>query len=350
MRVSTQGLEQRFTEAGVRFMRSMLEQGLQLLISSPQSRTLLPQFAGVYLTDSTRLVWGKQGVKLGVRLELQRGQLQAGLAELTHNDQTLAVVEQPLPKGALHLGDLGFFKLKRFQKWSQAGVYWLTRYKVGTHLFTPEGQDIDLVELLSTHKMPLRLPVRVGCRERVEAFLLAAPLTDEALVKRQTRLKEQARLDQRPLSAQQTNLMHWTLYLTNVPDLSFEQAHILARTRWQIELLFKLWKSHAGILKSRSADPLRQQCEGYAKLLGVLVAHWLLLATGWHHNTLGAVDALRILRTYVPLLSRAFTHAAWWPLLFDYLQVDFQAAARLSSRRDAPLAFQLWASFASLSP
>jgi hypothetical protein len=350
MRVSAQGLEQRFTEAGVRFMRSLLEEGLQLLISSPQSRTLLPQFAGVYLTDSTRLVWGKQRVKLGVRLELQQGQLQAHLAELTQNDQTLAVVEQTLPKGALHLGDLGFFKLKRFQKWSQEGVYWLTRYKVGTHLFTPQGQAIALAPLLAAHKEPFTLPVLVGCGERVKATLLAAPLTDEALEKRQARLKEQARLDQRPLSAQQTDLMGWTLYLTNVPDLSFEQAHILARTRWQIELLFKLWKSHAALLKSRSADPLRQQCEGYAKLLGVLVAHWLLLVTGWHHDTLSAVDALRILRTYVPLLSRAFTQPVLWPLLFDCLRADFQAAARLSSRRAAPLAFQLWASFPSLSP
>ena len=59
----------------------------------------------------------------------------------------------------------------------------------------------------------------------------------------------------------------------NVPDLTFEQAHILASMRWQIELLFKLWKSHGKVLISCSADPIRQQCEGYAKLLGVLVAH-----------------------------------------------------------------------------
>jgi Transposase DDE domain len=126
-------------------------------------------------------------------------------------------------------------------------------------------------------------------------------LTDEARQKRQSRLKEQARRDQRPLSQAQLDLAEWTIYLTNIPDLTFAMAFILARTRWQIELLFKLWKSHAKIATSRSADPIRQQVEGYARLLGVLIAHWMLLVSGCHADCLSPVDALRILRAQIPL-------------------------------------------------
>ncbi len=82
MVVSVQGLEQRFSEASVTFMRSLLEMGLEQMVNSQVEPTLLPQFNGVYITDCTRLVWGKTGVKMGVRWELQQGQLQAHLSEL----------------------------------------------------------------------------------------------------------------------------------------------------------------------------------------------------------------------------------------------------------------------------
>ena len=50
----------------------------------------------------------------------------------------------------------------------------------------------------------------------------------------------------------------WTIVVTNVPRelLNVEEAMLLARLRWQIELLFKLWKSHGGIDEwSRQVDP-----------------------------------------------------------------------------------------------
>ena len=345
MQVSVQGLEQRFSQASVAFMRQLLEIGLEQMVSSDRGRTLLPQFNGVYITDCTRLVWAKVGVKMGVRWELQQGQLQASLSELNQHDQKSAVLAYPLPAGALHLGDLGFFKLRRFQEWNQQGVYWLTRFKVGTTLRTAAGMPLDLLKLLETASSPLVLPVQVGLKSPVAAYLLAAPLPSDAYAKRLAHLKEEARLDQRPLSERQAALACWTIYLTNIPDLTLAQAHILARTRWQIELLFKLWKSHGKVLISRTADPIRQQCEGYGKLLGVLVAHWLLLVSGWHHDVLGALDALRILRTHVPLLMRAFTHPVWWDTFFEWLQTDLRLASPRSKRRSAPLAFQLWDDF-----
>lgn len=345
MAVSTQGLEQRFSEAAVVFMRQLLEIGLEQMVSGEGERTLLPPFNGVYITDCTRLVWAKAGVKMGVRWELQQGQVQASLSELKQNDQKTSVVEYALPRGALHLGDLGFFKLKRFQSWSAQGVYWLTRFKVGTRLRTAEGETLDLLRLLETATEPLVIPVQVGLKTPFSAYLVAAPLPEEAYAKRQARLKEQARLDMRPVSERQAALAGWTIYLTNIPALSFDQAHTLSRTRWQIELLFKLWKSHGKVLLSRSADPLRQQCEGYAKLLGLLVAHWMLLVSGWQPHTLGALDALRLLRTHIPFLMRSFRHPGLWNFLFDWLQADLHCAPLPSKRRKVPLAFQLWYDF-----
>lgn len=350
MAVSVQGLEQRFNAASVRFMRGLLESGLDEIVNSEATRTLLPQFNGVYITDCTRLVWGQDGVKMGVRWELQQGQLQAQLSELKQHDQKTAVVEYAMPAGALHLGDLGFFKLQRFQSWNAQAVYWLTRLKVGTRLRTRAGESLDLLHLLENTTQPFVMSVQVGVKTVFDAYLVAAPIPEAAHTKRLARLKEQARLDMRPLSDRQAALSGWTIYLTNIPGLTFDQAHILARTRWQIELLFKLWKSHAQVLVSRSTDPFRQQCEGYAKLLGVLLAHWLLLVSGWQPHTLGALDALRLLRTYVPLLMRAFRYPLLWMIFFDWLHTDLLHAPLPSKRRKVPLAFQLWQHFSFSFP
>ena len=52
--------------------------------------------------------------------------------------------------------------------------------------------------------------------------------------------------------------------------------------RWQIELLFKLWKSH-----NRRANHAESQsvawrmAEFWAKLIGVILQHWLLLTMTW---------------------------------------------------------------------
>lgn len=345
MSISAQGLEQRFTAQARDFMRQLLEAGLQQLVVSERSGDILSQFKGVYVTDCTRLVWGKTGEKLAVRWELQGGQIQAKLGDLLENDQRSGVIDAPMPKGALHLGDLGFFKVSRFAQWNQQGVFWLSRYKVGTKLFHADGRPFDLCHELKTQTFPLTIPVKVSLAHRVDAYCVIDRISDEAYPKRLARIKEQARLDQKPISPSVQALDKWTIYLTNIPDLTFEQAHTLARTRWQIELLFKLWKSHGAILRSRSNDLIRQQCEGYAKLLGVLIAHWLLLVSGWQHDIFTPLDGLRLVRSMGRSLFEAVRNPKLWVRLSQALARDLMHISSRSKRRKSPLAFQLWAGF-----
>jgi IS4 transposase len=63
--------------------------------------------------------------------------------------------------------------------------------------------------------------------------------------------------------------------------LTLREALVLGRMRWQIELLFKLWKSHGHVDESRSTKPWRILCEVYAKLLAMLVQHWVFLVSLW---------------------------------------------------------------------
>jgi IS4 transposase len=100
-------------------------------------------------------------------------------------------------------------------------------------------------------------PVYLGKTQRVAARLLAVRVPAEVANQRRRRLRLDGQRRSQPLSARRLALADWTILITNVPpeQLSLEEALVLIRARWQIELLFKLWKSHGNIDEWRSASP-----------------------------------------------------------------------------------------------
>ncbi|MBZ0292857.1 MAG: IS4 family transposase [Anaerolineae bacterium] len=350
MEVSRQGLDKRFTQEAVVFMRRLVEEAVKIILRSEDPKGCFSSFQAVYLTDCSQTRVGDKREKLAARLELKHGQLQITLEEARTHDQRARVMEQVMNAGDLHIGDLGFFSLKRFQTWNEAGVYWLSRFKIGTWLYDAAGQPLDLLAALNQQLSDrVSFPVQMGKRDRVCAYLVAQRVSDAVYQQRQEQFKE-LRRRQHPVSILKEMLAHWTIYLTSIPHLTFEQAHILARSRWQIELIFKLWKSHARLTHSRSTNPLRQQCEFYAKLLAVLIAHWIFLVTGWQHLRLSAVQALRIIRPHAFRLLRAISSVRRLNLILHDIQHDLARVGHRSSRRKAPSAFQLWHLFDALTP
>ena len=102
-------------------------------------------------------------------------------------------------------------------------------------------------------------------------------------------------------------LADWTVICINIPSelLSLDEGLILMRTRWQIELLFKLWKSHGHIDKSRSEKPWRILCELYAKLIVVVIQHWILL-TSWQYPDRSLFKSVKTIRKHAMSLAKAF--------------------------------------------
>ena len=352
------GLDKRFNAKAAYFLDGLLAEAVQQMIESVgQTQSLLSRFNGVYIADSTVIALptelasvfeGHNGsaaaaAKVAVQWEMNSGGLNLWLSAARVHDQRTGIVSHSLPPGALRLNDLGFFNLNTFAADVERGVHFFSRYKRGTLLYSSSGEALDLVTCLRRRQQALDMCVQIG-QQRLPTRLIALPITPAQTGKRRKHLHETARRRQRPVSQEALELSGWTLFITSLPteQLTLEEAATLGCTRWQIECLFKLWKSEGLLDDTRSQDPHRVWCEFYAKLLALLIQHWLMLVSCWQRLDRSLHQAAQVIRKHALALAAVLTDD-------QRLRDQLQSLARIlfstcgmSKRRAHPLTFQLW--------
>lgn len=361
--VSKQGLEQRFSERSAELARRVLGEAVETVIQTEQTALpLLGRFNGVYIRDSSVISLPKEleklwpgsssshgssaGIKLHVRLEVCGGQL-AGpvLAPGREHDSRSPFQAEKLPVGALRMGDLGFFALKQLAEDDHQGIFWLTRYKTGTQLYDPHSlSPIDLLAWLRCQsEVRFESDVLLGKQQHLSSRLLAERVPAQVVEKRKRKLREYARKKQTPLTAELLALAEWTLILTNIPTsmLTIPEALVLLRVRWQIELLFKRWKTLFSIDEWRSANLWRILTELYAKLLTVVIAHWCLLTAAWHTSHPSFWKATLVVQRFATSLALALASLAWLQSVLALIQRHIFAYCHLDTRRNRPSLFHL---------
>jgi hypothetical protein len=156
-------------------------------------------------------------------------------------------------------------------------------------------------------------------------------------------MKQKASNRGKPVSAAVAKLADWRVYLTNVPKemLNLEEVLVLYRARWQIELLFKLWKKEGLVDEWRSEKPWRIMCEVYAKLIGVVIQHWNLLLSGWRYGDNSLVEAAQTYRKAVWGLAKVFGQVSRLKEIIEDLAECLAAGCKLNKRGQAPATYQL---------
>jgi hypothetical protein len=138
-------------------------------------------------------------------------------------------------------------------------------------------------------------------------------------------------------------LAEWTILITNAPVslLTIREALILARARWQIELLIKLWKAHGHSDESRSGKPWRVMCEVLAKLLAMLVQHWILVVGCWSYPDRSLMKAAQTVRKLALTLALAFRATARLVEALTIIQACLAVGCRINKRKQEPHSYQL---------
>jgi hypothetical protein len=315
--ISPQGLDQRCTASAAIFLEHLVSAALQVRIDA--AATLLPllgRFRAVVLLASTTIAlpdalsawWPGCGgtgtdanaaLKVPVRSDLVQG----GLSSLVLSDgrthaSTTPVQSAPLPAGALRVSDLGYFDLDVFAQVQEQHAYWLCRLHQGTALFDQAGRRLALGTVLRGAAL-VEWQVQLGVQQHLPARLLAVRVPVEVATQRRRQLRARAATQGRTPSAESLLLAEWTILVTNAPRdlLTIRAAVVLLRARWQVELLFQLWKQHGQLDESRSSKPWRVLTEVLAQLRGLLVQHWVVLTGCWRPPDRSLVQAAQTMRT-----------------------------------------------------
>ena len=218
--------------------------------------------------------------------------------------------------------------------------FYLSRLRHDTVLFDENKELFDLSSYTRFLKdiYQAELKVLLGQQERTSARLFLPRVPEAISAKRRGKAKKRApKKGQRP-SKKSLSLCEFTLLITNAPPdkISCYEAFVLYAARWQIELLFKLWKSHAKLAVSRSCNPWRILCEIYTKLLACLVQHWIILMGCWNNPNRSLVKAAQVIRTHVNLIAIHFHSHSKLMEALSIIMRCLNQGGRQNSRRKHP--------------
>ncbi|HEX6555706.1 MAG TPA: IS4 family transposase [Ktedonobacteraceae bacterium] len=330
VQISKQGIEEHWTFQTAQWLYEVLLRAIGTLLSAKAVAVpLLRRFSSVYLEDGSSVVlpdalercWRgcrggngssegtKAGVKLTLRLDLVQGTLHGPLLQEGRAHESHSLLQSvPLTKGALWIADMGYFALVRLAQVSQVGAYFLMPLKDGVMTWL-EGKRVDILSLLQAcGAEEQEYEVDLGAAKQVHCRVVARRASEEQVKRRHKKQDEYARKHGTVVSQRQRDWACWLIVITNVPMalLTLAEAFVLLRCRWQIELLWKLWKMQGLVDEWQTSNEQRILCEVYAKLLGLLLQHWMLLLTCWEDPHRSWITVSQIVRDQTVVLAHGF--------------------------------------------
>jgi hypothetical protein len=289
--VTPEALQQRMNERAVAFLQELLQTAFTKLHTGNTvcDEALFAPFARVHIADSTGLGLpeslkaqfpgaGGSGSKAGAKIQLvweYQSHTFDHLARIAwhvpDNKYVDTVVELAQPH-ALFVFDLGYFKLAAFARIAAAQAYFLSRLNHQTTLEEVVGgrrQPLDLPRRLAHEpRTLLEKAVVVGVRERVTARLIAVRMPDAIVHERRRQARAVAKKRGYTPSHAYLTLLAWNLFLTNVPGTVWlpQTVAIAYALRWQVELVFKAWKSHLHLATLTTTTKNSTLCYLYGRM------------------------------------------------------------------------------------
>lgn len=290
--ISESGLHQRLNEKAVELLRQVTHLWLSHQ-SSGEIKAVLGSFAQVHIMDSSviRLPDGLAAAFRGTRhaasmkvqlgYEYKQGKIEAIEIEAgCQTDQKSGVIEAVSHAGDLVLFDLGYFDQKRFARLAQNGVFFVSRLhsQAGLYVSKDSSQAVDLLKIVGKKGSHGELAYYLGSQERVPVRLIYNRLPANVIEERRRKAHKAARERGQICSKQTLASLEWLFFVTNAPDalLNRQQIGEVYRLRWQIELIFKVWKSEMDLDAIGQWRVERVLAQVYGRILALLLFHGLL--------------------------------------------------------------------------
>jgi len=336
--VSPEAIHQRMNKRALVFLQDMLRPALTKVqaLETVCADGLFTTFTKVYLADSTgfglpdslsELFPGSGGSATQAGAKIQavwdyKSSVFGHFALTPWNIPDQKYVDTVVAfahKGVLFIFDLGYFKLKAFARIVEAGAYFLSRLNHQTTIWdaTPgRVQPLELASLLNTVLGDsIEHAIFLGAKEQGASRLVAYRVPESVVNERRRRAKKNAKKKGYTPSQAHLVLLAWNLFITNVPRTIWKTETVgrVYPIRWQVELIFKSWKSdlHVASIKTKKADTTL--CYLYGRMLLIVLNYALcpqLRHTLWLKKK-RELSLLKLVRHFQALADR------WMQVIFQ---------------------------------
>ena len=292
-----QSLDERFTESTVNFIKMVLSRLIHAQISEAlYCKEYLSAFNHVRIKDSTKFnipenlapyfkgSGGSGDVSLaGITIQYEydlktSDSLDLNVTEAVRNDQSDAkATSKNICKNDLSIRDLGYFSTKALKEIADQEAFFLSRLLTRTTVYEAKGVELDFKKLyvwMSKNRIErLEKAVLIGQKEQLPVRLIIGLVPPEVYEERLRRKEEECKKNGRQLKEMTKLFMHFNLFITNAKaeDLPAEKILTLYRFRWQVELMFKNWKSIFSIHKLQKMKYERYVSMLYIRLILIIV-------------------------------------------------------------------------------
>lgn len=293
--ISKEALHKKFTPEAVDFLQNLLCQQMSQELDFCISEDLNEHFNSIKIKDSTKYALPsiyegdypsfknfskKNGImNLHYEYDLISGQWSSlAFTSIKENDQhnSKTTVNQ-LEKGDLYIRDLGYVSPSYLAGVQQAEACFLNRMPPQANIYDAEEKNLSWTAIDKDFKKKglthLDIEGAIYEKHRIKCRIVITPVSKEEARVRLKNAKASAKSKAVGISKDHRIRCHYKVFITNADKeiISIDQIKETYRLRWQIELVFKTWKSFFSINKVKKVKKERLECQLLAKLLWIIV-------------------------------------------------------------------------------
>ena len=297
--VRKQSLDERFHQGAVEFIKSILSDILRSQLMAEIAPEFLNDFNQVRITDSTKFNVPPSlkdffkgfngndkraaGVSIQYEFDIKNAKvLNLDLFGATKSDSNYAgEISGDIQPKDLVIRDLGYYSTNNLLKIVSKEAYFITRLNAKADVYM-EGQTgklekvcfKKLYEQMSLCKQTdIEIPVYIGKNKKLPVRLIIQLMPEEVYTKRKVKLEKYNKANGHQTSCEIKDRLRFNLFVTNIePDkMEAHEVSIIYKLRWQVELVFKCWKSHLQIHNIQKMKYERFATILYGKLLMIII-------------------------------------------------------------------------------
>lgn len=294
--IRKQSLQERFNEPASNFMKQMVEHALSKKLGLDKE-SIECQFGRIVINDSTVFQLpeeysgkykgcGGGASNAGIKNQYCFDLLSQEIIDITVQEGTIPDCNyalQDLRANDLRIEDLGYFKIDKFRIIEKAEAYFLSRLKFGVNIYSLEKgnyKQLDLLKVVGEMQEGeiKNMQVYLGEKEKYPTRLVLEKVPEQLANEKRRKLTTDKQNKRKGISKERLVFCDVNAFITNctqedLPNHLLRQCYSL---RWQVEIIFKAWKSHFKIDKVRQMKIERFECFHYGCLMLIISSTHLL--------------------------------------------------------------------------